>query len=68
MTREQLPSLSFGAGPHYCLGAYLTVMQGEILFPRLLDRFPCLHPAGQPSYRTPGSTLRGLDRLPLTLG
>ena len=65
VTREQLPSLSFGAGPHYCLGAYLTAMQGEIVFPRLLDRFPRLRPAGDPAYRTPGSTLRGLDRLPL---
>ncbi|HEX4093695.1 MAG TPA: cytochrome P450 [Trebonia sp.] len=68
VTREQIPSLSLGAGPHYCLGAYLTSMQGEILFPRLLDRFPRLRPAGDPAYRTPGSTLRGLDRLPLALG
>jgi cytochrome P450 len=67
LTREQIPSLSFGAGPHYCLGAYLTGMQGEIVFPRLLDRFPRLRPAGDPAYRTPGSTLRGLDRLPLRL-
>jgi cytochrome P450 len=67
VTREQITSLSFGAGPHYCLGAYLTGMQGEILFPRLLDRFPRLRPAGEPAYRTPGSTLRGLDRLPLRL-
>jgi cytochrome P450 len=68
VTREQIPSLSFGAGPHYCLGAYLTGLQGEILFPRLLARFPRLRPAGDPAYRTPGSTLRGLDRLPLALG
>ena len=67
MTREQIPSLTFGAGPHFCLGAYLTAMQGEIIFPRLLDRFPRLRSAGDPAYRTPGSTLRGLDRLPLTL-
>jgi cytochrome P450 len=68
VTREQVPSLSFGAGPHYCLGAYLTGIQGEILFPRLLGRFPRIQPTGDPKYRTPGSTLRGLDRLPLTLG
>jgi hypothetical protein len=29
VTREQVPSLSFGAGPHYCLGAYLASLQGE---------------------------------------
>jgi cytochrome P450 len=66
VTREQVPSLSFGAGPHYCLGAYLAGMQGEILFPRLLRRFPAMRPAGEPVYREPGSTLRGLDSLPLT--
>jgi cytochrome P450 len=65
--RGQVPSLTFGGGPHYCLGAYLAGMQGEILFPRLLRRFPRMRPAGDPVYRTPGSTLRGLDRLPLTL-
>jgi cytochrome P450 len=67
ITRAQVPSLSFGAGPHYCLGAYLAGMQGEILFPRLLCRFPAMRPAGEPVYREPGSTLRGLDRLPLLL-
>jgi cytochrome P450 len=67
VTREQVPSLSFGAGPHYCLGAYLAGMQGEILFPRLLHRFPRMRMAGEPAYREPGSTLRGLDTLPLIL-
>jgi cytochrome P450 len=67
VTREQVTSLSFGAGPHYCLGAYLAGMQGEILFPRLLRRFPRMQLAGEPVYREPGSTLRGLDALPLKL-
>ena len=65
VTREQVPSLSFGAGPHYCLGAYLAGLQGEVLFPRMLRRFPGLRLAGQPVYRSPGSTLRGLEHLPL---
>ncbi len=68
VTREQVSSLSFGAGPHYCLGAYLSIMQGEVLFPRLLRRFPGLRQAGPPVYRSPGSTLRGLEYLPLLLG
>ena len=68
LTREQVPSLAFGAGPHYCLGAGLAGLQGEILFPRLLDRFPAMRAAGQPEYREPGSTLRGLDRFPIHLG
>jgi cytochrome P450 len=67
VTRAQVSSLSFGAGPHYCLGAYLAGMQGEILFPRLLRAFPSMRTGGEPEYREPGSTLRGLDRLPLIL-
>ena len=71
MTREDVPSLTFGAGAHYCLGAYLAGMQGEVLFPRLLRTFPELRLAEAPDlpvYRSPGSTLRGLDRLPVHLG
>jgi cytochrome P450 len=67
VTREKTSSLSFGAGPHYCLGAYLAGMQGEVLFPRLVRRFPGLRLAGPPVYRSPGSTLRGLESLPLYL-
>jgi cytochrome P450 len=68
ITREQIPSLSFGAGPHYCLGAYLARMQGQVLFPRLLRRFPGMRLAGEPVFRSPGSALRGLDNLPVHLG
>jgi cytochrome P450 len=67
VTRERVPSLSFGAGPHYCLGAHLAGMQGEALFPRLLRRFPRLRLAGPPVYSAPGSTLRGLESLPIYL-
>ena len=63
----KVPTLSFGAGPHYCLGAHLAGMQGEALFPRLLRRFPRMRLAGPPVYRAPGSTLRGLESLPLYL-
>jgi cytochrome P450 len=67
VTREQGPTLSFGLGPHYCLGAPLAGLQGEILFPRLLARFPAMRAAGEPGYREPGSTLRGLDSFPVRL-
>jgi cytochrome P450 len=67
VTREPGTHLSFGAGPHFCLGAALAQMQGEVLFPRLLRRFPGLRLAGPPVYRSPGSTLRGLESLPLHL-
>jgi cytochrome P450 len=34
--------LSFGAGPHVCIGASLTLMEAQIVFGRLLHRFPHL--------------------------
>jgi len=34
--------LSFGAGPHVCIGASLTLMEAEIVFGRLLRRLPRL--------------------------
>jgi cytochrome P450/pimeloyl-ACP methyl ester carboxylesterase len=65
--RPTSPSLSFGAGPHYCPGAALARMQAQILFPRLVSRFPRLRMAGTPRYRSPGTMLRGLEYLPVAL-
>jgi cytochrome P450/pimeloyl-ACP methyl ester carboxylesterase len=61
------PSLSFGAGRHYCPGAALARLQAGVLFPRLLRRFPGLRAAGPARYRSPGTMLRRIDDLPVTL-
>jgi cytochrome P450 len=42
ITRRQGGSLSFGSGPHVCIGAALTLMEAEILFRELLKRWPRL--------------------------
>ncbi len=65
--RTDSGSLSFGAGPHFCLGAALARLQAELTFPRLLRRFPELAPAGQAD-RLPSAISRGFDRLPVSLG
>ena len=44
-----------------------ALLQGEVLFPRLLRRYPGMALAGEPVYRSPGSTLRGLEHLPVYL-
>ena len=63
-----LPFASLSLGRLLAIaGAYLAARQGEVLFPRLLRRFPGLRLAGPPVYRSPGSTLRGLESLPLYL-
>jgi len=58
--------LSFSSGVHYCLGAALARMEGEIGLRRLFERFPDLALAGPPHRRTT-RVLRGYDAMPIVL-
>jgi len=58
--------LAFGGGHHFCLGAALARLEGEIAIPALLRRFPALELAGDP-VRRDTFTLRGLEHLPVTV-
>ncbi len=58
--------LAFAAGPHYCIGAALARLEGEIALRALLDRFPVWQLAADP-VRREGFTLRGLACLPVRL-
>jgi cytochrome P450 len=58
--------LSFAAGIHYCLGAPLARLEGEIVFDRLLDRFATIDADPTPKWR-PSLTLRGLETLPVAV-
>ncbi len=58
--------LSFAAGIHYCLGAPLARLEGEIVFDRLLDRFASIDADPIPRWR-PSLTLRGLETLPVSV-
>ena len=65
ITRRQGGSLSFGSGPHVCIGAALTLMEAEILFRELLRRWPRLHLI-DPRPRWNGNAVyRGLTELPV---
>ncbi|HET8681715.1 MAG TPA: cytochrome P450 [Micromonosporaceae bacterium] len=57
--------LSFGAGPHYCTGAALTRVEGQLAFPRLFQRFPGLALAGDPGPPTK-LMFRGYETLAVT--
>ena len=60
--------LGFGAGIHFCLGAPLARLEGEIAFTRLLQRYPALRLAeAAPRWRHL-INLRGLEALPLIAG
>ncbi|HUA31287.1 MAG TPA: cytochrome P450 [Streptosporangiaceae bacterium] len=58
--------LSFGGGAHFCIGAALARLEGAVAFSRLLDRFPKISPAGEPTRRDT-LLLRGFDALPVTV-
>ncbi|MBW8486597.1 cytochrome P450 family protein [Actinomadura parmotrematis] len=60
--------LGFGHGIHFCLGAPLARLEGQIAIGGLLDRFPDLAlavPAEQLHYQRTGSIVRGLTALPV---
>jgi len=59
------PHLSFGGGPHYCLGAPLARLEGAIALRRLLNRFPVLRRVEEEVRWRDLVNLRGLARLNL---
>ncbi len=63
--REDNTPLSFGWGIHYCIGAPLARMEGEIAFNALLKRFPTIDLLSEKPPWRPSFTLRGLLELPL---
>ena len=55
--------LGFGGGPHFCLGAALARMEGQIAFDTMLRRLPDMELATTaPTYRD-HYVIRGLDEL-----
>jgi cytochrome P450 len=68
VTRAPKGHVAFGHGPHFCLGAPLARLEGQIAIGGLLDRFPDLAlavPAGELRHHRTGSIVRGLVSLPV---
>ncbi len=66
LRREQAaPHLAFSGGAHYCLGAPLARLEGEVALRMLAERAPRLRPAGAPVPRV-ATVLRGPLHLPVT--
>ena len=62
--RGKAKPLTFGAGPHFCLGANLARAELDEALRFLAPRMPGLELAGEPEYDTPLG-LYGMKRLPL---
>ena len=60
--------VSFGGGAHFCLGAALARLEGQIALPTLVRRFPRMAPAYDEPAWGMRMGLRGGERLPVTLG
>lgn len=58
------PSVAFGHGKHFCLGAQLARLEIRVLLERLLARFSDIRAAGAAVER-PSAFLRGLESLPV---
>lgn len=67
LTRTENRHLAFGIGIHYCLGAPLARLEGQIAIGTLLRRLPNLHLAVEPDQLVwrPSWLLFGLSKLPV---
>jgi len=61
--RNQENSISFGQGPHYCIGVTLVRAQVEVMFKELFSRYPDLSLEGEMSYDYSHHNARRLNKL-----
>jgi cytochrome P450 len=67
ITRSPNAQLTFGGGPHICIGASLARLEVDIAFSALLDNFSKIELAGTPEWRLDRINARGLKNLPIRL-
>ncbi|HVC69630.1 MAG TPA: cytochrome P450 [Acidimicrobiales bacterium] len=63
LSRQDNRHLAFGWSAHFCFGAPLARMEGQIAFETLLDRFPKLELAPEAIQWRPNLGLRGVTEL-----
>ncbi|MBO0703222.1 MAG: cytochrome P450, partial [Candidatus Dormibacteraeota bacterium] len=70
LTRPRPQHLEFGHGIHFCLGAPLARLEGQVAFGRLLERYPDMVlacPVEDLRFAMAGYVARGLRTLPVRL-
>lgn len=67
LARNGPPHLSFGFGPHLCLGFPLARLEGQIALPAVLARWRRIEPDGARVEWLDSMVLRGMTALPLTV-
>lgn len=65
-SRAEAPSLGFGIGEHFCLGARLAELQLRVFFGEFLRRYPEAAPCG-PIRRMRSNFIAGIKELPVRL-
>jgi cytochrome P450 len=65
--RRPNPHIAFGFGPHYCLGAPLAKLEGDIILEAITDRIETIEFETDELVPNPGATTYGLQRLPMRL-
>jgi pimeloyl-[acyl-carrier protein] synthase len=68
LTRKDNRHVAFGWAAHFCFGAPLARIEGQIAFPTLLRRLPDLALEPAPLLWRQNLGLRGLTALPVTFG
>jgi cholest-4-en-3-one 26-monooxygenase len=66
LAREKNPHVSFGRGPHQCLGKHVAGLEMKILLEELLRRTKDITPAGDINYVRDAYS-RGVYELPVTI-
>ncbi|HWO19014.1 MAG TPA: cytochrome P450 [Kofleriaceae bacterium] len=67
VTRADPKPLSFGGGPHYCVGAALARLESKYAFEQLVTRTRSIELAAETVTWRPSFSLRGLTALPVTV-
>lgn len=67
ITRKHNQHLAFGKGIHFCLGAPLARLEGEIAIPKLIERFPQMKLKTTDLEWHATIINRGLKKLPITV-